>query len=117
MFLIPVATLNAQTSFTPFLGRWDITFKTPKQELPSWIEISEEQGQPKIVMVGISDHATPLPRVELKEGEIEFVSPKGEEGFSEDIVFKAKLVGGQLGVRLPVPAELPGRGLAEERQP
>jgi 3-keto-disaccharide hydrolase len=94
--LIPVATLNAQSSIEPFLGRWDLTIKTPKQELPSWIDISEEQGQPKVIMVGLTDHATPLARVQMKEGQIEFVSPKGEEGFSEDMEFKGTVVGGQL---------------------
>jgi hypothetical protein len=94
--LIPVSTLHAQSSLKPFLGRWDLTLKTPTRELPSWIEISEEQGQPRILMVGISDHATPLPQVQVKEGGIEFLSPKGEEGFGEDMMFKGKLVGGRL---------------------
>jgi hypothetical protein len=93
---IPISTLNAQSPIGPFLGRWDLTLKTPTQELPSWIEISEQQGQPRILMVGISDHATPLPKVELKEGEIQFLSPKGAEGFGEDVTFKGKLVDGQL---------------------
>jgi hypothetical protein len=96
MVSITVSTLNAQSSLKPLLGRWDLTLKTPTQELPSWIEISEEQGQARILMVGISDHATPLPQVQVKEGEIEFLSPKGAEGFDEDMVFKGKLVGGQL---------------------
>ena len=95
--LLPVSTLNAQTSIKPYLGRWDLTLKTPKQELPSWIEISEGQGQPRILLVGISEHATPLRQVQVKNGEIEFLSPKGEEGFGEDMTFKGKLVGGQLG--------------------
>lgn len=94
--LIPLSILYAQPSLKPFLGRWDLTLKTPKQELPSWIEISEEQGQAKIRMVGISDHAQPLPKVQWKEGEIQFLSPKGDEGFAEDTLFKGKLVGGQL---------------------
>jgi len=94
--LIPVSTLSAQSSIKPFLGRWDLTIKTPKRELPSWIEISEKESQPRVIMVGLTDHATPLARVQMKEGEIEFVSPKGEEGFSEDTEFKGKLVGGQL---------------------
>ena len=94
--LIPISTLNAQSSIKLFLGRWDLTLKTPAQELPSWIEISEEQGQPRILMVGISDHATPLPQIQVKEGEIEFLSPKGAEGFGEDMLFKGKLVGGRL---------------------
>jgi hypothetical protein len=94
--VISASTLSAETSLKPFLGRWDLTLKTPKQELPSWIEISEDQGQPKVLMVGLTDHATPLARVQMKEGEIEFVSPEGEEGFSEDMEFKGKVVGGQL---------------------
>jgi hypothetical protein len=96
MVSVPVSNLSAQTSLKPFLGRWDISVKTPRQELPSWIEISEEKGQPKVVMVGLTDHATPLARVQMRDGEIVFVSPKGEEGYSEDMEFKGKVVGGQL---------------------
>ena len=88
--------VSAQTSTKPFLGRWDLTLKTPKQELPSWIEVFEEQGQPRILMVGVSDHAEPLPRTQITGGVIEFLSPKGVEGFSEDMTFRGKLVGGQL---------------------
>lgn len=94
--LVPTSILSAQTPIKPFLGRWDITIKTPTRELPSWIDVSEAQGQAKIVMVGTSDHATPLATAQVKDGEIEFVSPKGEEGFGEDTTFKGKLVGGQL---------------------
>ena len=83
-------------SIKPLLGRWDLTIETPTGELPSWIEISEEQARPKVVMVGVSDHATPLAKVEFKHGEIEFLSPKGEEGFRDDTLFKGKLVDGQL---------------------
>lgn len=93
---ISVATLNAQSPIKPFLGRWDLTLKTTTRELPSWIEISGGHGQPGIVMVGISDHAAQLPQVQLKDGQIEFLSPKGAEGFAEDMMFKGKLVGGQL---------------------
>ena len=87
---------SAPAALKPFLGRWDITIKTPKGELPSWIEVSETQGQPKVVMVGVSEHATPLAKVEIKEGQIEFVSPKEEEGFAEETTFKGKVAGGQL---------------------
>jgi len=87
---------SAPAAIKPFLGRWDLSIRTPKGELPSWIEVSEEQAKPKVVMVGVSDHATPLAKVEIKEGEIEFLSPKGEEGFADDTLFKGKLVGSQL---------------------
>ena len=87
---------SAPATVKPFLGRWDITIKTPKSELPSWIEVSEAQGQPKVLMVGTSEHATPLAKVDVKAGEIEFVSPKEEEGFGEETTFKGEVVGGQL---------------------
>ena len=83
---------NESVSVKPFVGRWDLSIKTPTAELPSWIEVTEEQTQPKVVMVGVSDHATPLAKDEIKDGELEFLSPKGEEGFSDDTLFKGKLV-------------------------
>ena len=64
------ASSSAPSGIKPFLGRWDITIRTPKGELPSWIEVSEEQGRPKVVMVGVSEHATPLAKADIKEGEI-----------------------------------------------
>ena len=90
------ASSGAPAAIEPFLGRWDLSIKTPRGELPSWIEVSEEQGQPRVLMVGVSDHATPLAKVEFKQGQLEFLSPKGEEGFTADTLFKGKLAGGQL---------------------
>ena len=96
MLFLPAPVLRAQTSLQPFLGRWDLSLKTPAKELPSWIEVSDVEGKLQIVMVGVTDHATRLARVQLHGGEIEFVSPKGEEGFAQDMTFKGKVVGGQL---------------------
>ena len=87
---------SAAAAIKPFIGRWDLSIKTPKGELPSWIEVSDEQGKPKVVLVGVSDHATPLAQAAIFQGEIQFVSPKGEEGFENDTTFQGKLVGGQL---------------------
>jgi 3-keto-disaccharide hydrolase len=87
---------GASAGIKPYLGRWDLSIKTPSRELPSWIEVSEEMARPKVVMVGLTDHATELKKVDLKNAEIEFLSPKGEEGFGEDTLFKGKLVGGHL---------------------
>jgi len=87
---------SAAALIKPYMGRWDLSIKTPSRELPSWIEVSEELAHPKVVMVGLTDHATELKNVDFKNGEIEFLSPKGEEGFSEDTLFKGKLVGGHL---------------------
>ena len=90
------ATAKAEPVSKGMLGRWDLTLTTPGGELPSWIEISEEQGQPKILMVGVTDHATPLKKFTFKDSELEFVSPKAEEGFKADMLFKGKLSGHEL---------------------
>lgn len=95
---ISLAASPAGTSaaIKPYLGRWDLSLKSPKGELPSWIAVSEDQGRLRVVMVGLTDHATELKKVDLKDGEIQFLSPKDEEGFSSDTLFKGKFVGGQL---------------------
>lgn len=77
----------------PFLGSWDLTLKAPDHEYPSWLEISEEDGQLKARMVGRWGNARPLPKVEIANGTLTFVSPKEEEGSKTDLVFKGKLAG------------------------
>ena len=87
---------SPSASIKPFLGRWDLSIQSPSRELPSWIEVSEAQRRLKVVMVGVSDHATELKTADFKDGQIEFLSPKGEEGFGDDTLFKGRLVGGRL---------------------
>ncbi|MGH9405309.1 MAG: 3-keto-disaccharide hydrolase [Candidatus Acidiferrales bacterium] len=87
---------NALAAIKPFLGRWDLSLKTPNGERPSWIEVSDEKGQPKVLMVGVVSCAMPLKTVEVKDGSIMFLSPKGEEGFSHDRLFKGRRAGGRL---------------------
>jgi hypothetical protein len=86
------SSANASASATAFLGRWDLTLKAPDREYPSWLEISLDGGQLKAQMVGRWGNARPLPRIELSNGELTFVSPKEEEGRKDDMVFHAKLV-------------------------
>ena len=88
-------TATAQGPSKAMLGRWDLTLTTPKGELPSWIEISNDNG-PEILMVGVTDHATPLQKFKLNGDDVEFVSPKAEEGFAADMVFKGKVAGPEL---------------------
>jgi hypothetical protein len=78
------------------LGRWDLTLKTPVQEAPSWLEITQEGGQLKARMVSRWGHARPLPKFEFSNGKITFVSPKEEEDRKEDMVFEGKLSGKML---------------------
>ena len=80
----------------PLAGRWDLTLTAPDGEIPSWIEVSFPGGNPKVLFVGMMDHAVPPKDLEIKGSEFQFVSPKGEEGFPHDMLFKGKLVGDKL---------------------
>jgi hypothetical protein len=77
-------------------GRWDLTLKAPNGEIPSWLEVSFPGGNPKVLFVGAMDHAVPPKGLKVTGSEFEFLSPKGEEGFPEDMEFKGKLVGDKL---------------------
>src|SRR5882757_7062632 len=78
------------------LGRWDLTLKTPLREYPSWLEITQEGGQLRARMVSRWGHARPLPKFEISNGVITFVSPKEEEERKDDMVFEGKLSGKML---------------------
>jgi hypothetical protein len=88
--------LAAQDVSGPFSGRWDLTLTGGSRDLPSWIDVSEDHGQLKVVLVGPTDHATVLKQAVIKSGELEFVSLKGEQGFDADTTYKARLVQGRL---------------------
>jgi hypothetical protein len=81
------------TSVKPFLGRWDLTLKAPDRNYPSWLEIRQEGGELKAQMVGRWGNARPLPKIEIMNGQLTFVSPKEEEARRDDMVFTGKLVG------------------------
>ena len=87
---------QAKGSEQEFLGRWDLTLKTPEKEAPSWLEITEEGGQFHARMVSRWGHARPLPKVEISKGHILFVSPKEEEERKDDMVFEGDLKGDHL---------------------
>jgi hypothetical protein len=80
-------------SVEPFLGRWDLTLKATDREYPSWLELRQEGGQLKAEMVGRWGNARPLPKVEISNGRLTFVSPKEEEDRPEDMVFEGTLAG------------------------
>ena len=79
-----------------FVGRWDLTLKTPTREYPSWIEIREEDGQVRAQFVSRWGNARPLPQVETSGDHLRFVSPKEEEERKDDMVFEGTLANDQL---------------------
>jgi hypothetical protein len=85
-----------QDSAKPFLGRWDLTLKAPDREYPSWLELTQDNGQLKAQMVGRWGSARLLPKVEIVNGHLKFVSPKEEEDSKADLVFEATLDGDHL---------------------
>jgi Domain of Unknown Function (DUF1080) len=95
-FLAPSAFFARPDSTSAFLGRWDLTLKAPDREYPSWLELTQENGQWKAQMVGRWGNARPLPKVELSNGHLTFVSPKDEEGSPADLVFVGTLKGQML---------------------
>jgi hypothetical protein len=92
----PTNSADTTAPVQAYLGRWDLTLKTPVREAPSWLEITQEGGQLKARMVSRWGHARPLPKIELSNGTITFVSPKEEEERKDDMVFEGKLSGKML---------------------
>jgi len=84
---------SSPESVNAYLGRWDLTLTTDGHAYPSWLELREENGQLKAEMVGRWGNARPLPSAEVTNGHLKFVSPKGEEGSKEDLIFEGTLNG------------------------
>jgi hypothetical protein len=80
----------------PFLGRWDLTLKSADKEYPSWLELTEENGQLKANFVSRWGNARPLPKAEISAGVLTFVSPKADEERKDDMVFQGHLDGATL---------------------
>jgi len=76
-----------------FLGRWDLTLHAPDREYPSWLEVQQQGSELKARFVGRWGNARPLPKVEISEGVLKFVSPKEEEESKTDLVFQGSLSG------------------------
>jgi 3-keto-disaccharide hydrolase len=81
-------------SIKPFLGRWDLTVKTPTQERAAWIEISEKQGQAEGLMLGFGGHALPTDKIQVADGTID-IFPSSHL-FGEGAEFKGTLTDGRL---------------------
>ena len=100
LIAVPQFSIAAQAASganaKPFLGRWDLTLKAPDREYPSWLEVREQGGELKAQFTGRWGNARPLPKVEVSDGRITFVSPKEEEESKSDLLFQGQLSGGQL---------------------
>ena len=84
---------SSQTTAAPGLeGRWDLTIREQNgKELPSWLELRQDQRGWSARFVGRWGNARPLPQVTVKATQIKFVSPHEEEGSKSDLVFNGTL--------------------------
>jgi hypothetical protein len=94
-FIVFFAFLPAesQQGAKPYLGRWDLTLKSATREYPSWLEITETGGRLSAQYVGRWGNARTLPKAEIANGTLTFVSPREEEDSKADLVFEGKLQG------------------------
>ena len=90
------SSASSSVDVKAYLGRWDLTLKAADKEYPSWLALREEGGQLKAEYVGRWGNARPLPKAEIKDGKLNFVSPKSEEETPEDMKFEGTLSGGKL---------------------
>lgn len=84
---------RAGESATALVGRWDLTLKAHDREYPSWLELRQENGRLIAEFVGRWGNARTLPKAELSNGRLTFVSPKEEEGAKADMVFEGTSTG------------------------
>lgn len=84
---------SSNAELAAFLGRWDLTLQAPDRTYPSWLEVRQEGTELKAQYVGRWGNARPLPKVEIAEGVLTFVSPKEEEDSKGDLVFEGRLIG------------------------
>jgi hypothetical protein len=101
------STPASDDSASAYLGRWDLTLNSPDHEYPSWLELSREGTQLKAQMVGRWGNARPLPKAELSNGHLTFVSPKEEEDLPQDMVFEGTLTGKTLSGTVSGPKDGP----------
>src|SRR5260221_1740546 len=87
------SSVHAAESAKAYLARWDLTLRAPGREYPSWLELREEGGQLKADFVGRWGNSRPLPKVELSNSKLTFVSAQDEEGIPVDMVFEGLLAG------------------------
>ncbi|MBS1804150.1 MAG: DUF1080 domain-containing protein [Acidobacteria bacterium] len=90
------AAQAAQSSESAFLGRWDLTLKAPDREYPSWLDVTLDGSALKAEFVGRWGNARPLPKIEISDGALKFVSPKEEEDSKQDLSFEGRLTGATL---------------------
>ena len=98
-FLVILAACLLTPAFSKkeskLVGRWDLTIVSSKGTYPSWLEVSEADGQAKVRVVGRVASVHPANDVRLEGSRLSFAT---KEWFGRDIqvTWKMSLDGGKL---------------------
>lgn len=87
-----------------FVGRWDITLRTPEGDRPSWLEV-RRSGREALVgqFVGVVGSARPVARIVATGDSLRFaIPPQWEEG-TDDLRVEGRVEGGALSGRMTFP--------------
>jgi hypothetical protein len=87
---------TSSNSSAAFLGRWDLTLQAPDRTYPSWLDLQQNGSEIKAEYVGRWGNARQLPKVEISNGVLRFMSPKEEEASKADLEFTGRLTGNTL---------------------
>lgn len=79
----------------PFAGRWDLTVTTPKDTYPSWMEFTENGGQPKVRVVGRVASVHPATDVKLNGSRLSFTTSEWFDGEIK-VTWEFQAAGGRL---------------------
>lgn len=92
-----VGRAAAPDTVLPFIGRWDITVRTPGREMPSWLEI-QPSGVRTLVgrWVGGGGSARPIAKVNYSGGTFNFSIPPQWEREDRDMTVDGRLEGDSL---------------------
>ncbi|HZF14679.1 MAG TPA: DUF1080 domain-containing protein [Steroidobacteraceae bacterium] len=92
--LLTLAPFAGGSDVSAYLGRWDLTLKSPERDYALWLEITRHDAGIEARLVSRWGHARLLPIAELVKGGIRLVSPKEEEGRTDgDMIFEGRLQG------------------------
>lgn len=91
----PAQAQHRGSSFSAFEGSWDLTL-TGAKNLPSWVNVANDHGSLRLTYVGLDNHATWMKDAKVVNGELSWVSPTGQEGFSSDTTLTVRRVGDRL---------------------
>lgn len=77
--LTPALSRQSDNSFS---GRWDLTVKTPQATFPSWLEVTDNGGNPAVRLVAKTGSVHPATDVKIANGHLTFT---GVEWFGHDM--------------------------------